>query len=112
MGRGGPVAAVIVEPSPSPPVRYDGRAYIRVGPSRRLATAEEEAILTERRQAANLPFDARPVPSATVDDLDLVRFREEILPQLVAGDVLRENRRAVPQQLASFPMASVVPSGS
>jgi ATP-dependent DNA helicase RecG len=99
---GSPVAVVVVEPSPSPPVRYDGRAYIRVGPSRRLATAEEEAILTERRQAANLPFDARPVPSATVDDLNLVRFREEILPQLVAGDVLSENKRPVPQQLASF----------
>ncbi len=99
---GVPVAAVIVEPSPSPPVRYDGRAYIRVGPSRRLATAEEEAILTERRQAANLPFDARPVPSATLDDLDLARFRGEVLPQLVAGDILRENQRPVEQQLASF----------
>lgn len=99
---GVPVAAVIVEPSASPPVRYDGRAYIRVGPRRRLATAEEEAILTERRQAANLPFDARPLPSATIDDLDLVRFRQEILPQLVADDVLRENRRPIEQQLASF----------
>jgi ATP-dependent DNA helicase RecG len=97
-----PVAVVIVEPSPSPPVRYDGRAYIRVGPSRRLATAEEEAVLTERRQAANLPFDARPVPSATIGDLDLPRFQEEVLPQLVAEDVLRENQRPVPQQLASF----------
>jgi ATP-dependent DNA helicase RecG len=101
-----PVAAVIVEPSLSPPVRYDGRVYIRVGPSRRHATAEEEAVLTERRQAANLPFDARPLPSATIDDLDLVRFREEILPQLVADDVLRANRRPVEQQLASFRMAT------
>jgi ATP-dependent DNA helicase RecG len=86
---GTPVAAVIVEPSLSPPVRYDGRAYIRVGPSRRLATAEEEALLTERRHAANLPYDARPVPSAAIDDLDLTRFRDEILPQLVADDVPR-----------------------
>jgi ATP-dependent DNA helicase RecG len=55
------LAVMIVEPSASPPVRYDGRTYIRVGPSRRLATPEEEAVLTERRHAANLPFDARPV---------------------------------------------------
>jgi ATP-dependent DNA helicase RecG len=100
--QGSAVAVVIVEPSASPPVRYDGRTYIRVGPSRRLATAEEEAVLTERRQAANLPFDARPVASSTIDDLDFSRFREEILPQLVADDVLRENRRSVHQQLASL----------
>jgi ATP-dependent DNA helicase RecG len=96
------VAVVIVEPSVSPPVRYDGRAYIRVGPSRRLATAEEEAVLAERRQAGNLPFDARPVTSSTIADLDVTRFREEILPQLVADDVLRENGRPVQQQLASL----------
>lgn len=96
------VAVVIVEPSTSPPVRYDGRTYIRVGSSRRLATAGEEAVLTERRRAANLPFDARPVPSATLDDLDLVRFREEALPQFVADDILRENERSVQQQLASL----------
>jgi ATP-dependent DNA helicase RecG len=103
------VAVVIVEPSPSPPIRYDGRTYIRVGPSRRLATAEEEAVLTERRQAANLPFDARPIPSAAIDDLDLHRFVEEILPQLVADDVLRMNGRPIEQQLASLRL--VTPSG-
>lgn len=90
--HGAAVAVVIVEPSASPPVRHDGRTYIRVGPSGRLATAGEEAILTERRHAANLPFDARPVASSTIDDLDFGRFREEILPQLIADDVLRENK--------------------
>ncbi|MGH3263737.1 MAG: ATP-binding protein, partial [Trebonia sp.] len=66
-----PVAVVIVEPSSAPPLRYDGRTWIRIGSTTRLATAAEEAILTERRQAANLPFDARPVPSATMADLDV-----------------------------------------
>jgi ATP-dependent DNA helicase RecG len=97
-----PVAVVIVEPSSSPPVRFKGRTWIRVGPSTRPATAEEEAVLTERRQAANLPFDARPVPSAALGDLNLGRFSEEILPQLVADDVLQENGRPVEQQLASL----------
>lgn len=97
-----PVAVVIVDPSSSPPVRFKGRTWIRVGPSTRPATAEEEAVLTERRQAANLPFDARPVPSAALADLDIERFTEEILPQLVADDVLQENGRPVEQQLASL----------
>lgn len=97
-----PVAVVIVEPSTAPPVRYEGRTYIRVGPSRRLATAEEEAVLTERRLAANLPFDARAVPSATIADLDVNRFRDEILPQLIADDILTENHRPVYQQMASL----------
>lgn len=35
----GPVAAVEVEPSRTPPVRYDGQVWIRVGPRRALATA-------------------------------------------------------------------------
>jgi len=60
----------------------------------------------ERRQAANLPFDARPVPSATIADLDLNRFRNEILPQLIAEDVLQENHRPVHQQLASLRLVS------
>jgi ATP-dependent DNA helicase RecG len=87
---------VIVEPSSAPPLRYDGRTWIRVGSTTRLATAEAELILTERRQAANLPFDAKPVPSATIADLDLNRFREEVLPQLIAEDVLQENHRPIP----------------
>jgi ATP-dependent DNA helicase RecG len=104
--QGSAIAVVVVEPSASPPVRYDGRTYIRVGPSRRLATPEEEFVLTERRHAANLPFDARPVASATADDLDLRRFADEILPQLIADDVLRENGRPVQQQLASLRLAT------
>ena len=99
---GGAVAVVIVEPSSSPPVRFKGRTWIRIGPSTRLATAAEEAALSERKQAANLPFDVRPMPSAALDDLDIGRFTEEILPQLVAEDVLQENGRPVEQQLASL----------
>ena len=100
------IAVVIVEPSNSPPLRYDGRTWIRVGSTTRLATAEEEAVLTERRQAANLPFDARPIPSATVADLDVNRFRDEIMPQLIADDVLRENHRPIHQQMASLRMVT------
>ncbi len=99
--QGAELAVVIVEPTLSPPLRYRGRTWIRVGPSTRLATPQEEAVLTERRRAANLPFDARPLASATIDDLDLTLFAD-VLPQLVADDVLRENGRPVDQQLASL----------
>jgi ATP-dependent DNA helicase RecG len=102
MLHGTPVAVVVVEPAASLPIRFKGRTWIRVGPSTRLATAEEETILTERRMAANLPFDARPLPSATLDDLDLDRFSTEVLPQLIAEDVLRANGRSVQEQLASL----------
>lgn len=96
------LAVVVVEPTPSPPLRYKGRAWIRVGPSTRPATPEEESVLSERRRAANLPFDARPLPSATIDDLDPTLFAEAVLPQLIADDVLRENGRPLDQQLASL----------
>lgn len=99
---GVPVAVVVVDPSSAPPVRFNGRTWIRVGPSTRMATSEEETILTERRQAANLPFDARGLPSATLQDLDLPGFAEGLLPQFVADDVLRENGRSIEQQLASL----------
>jgi hypothetical protein len=46
--RGVPIAVVKVEPSDLPPVRYQMQTWIRVGPSARLATQEEEPRLTER----------------------------------------------------------------
>ena len=45
------VAAIVVEPSRSPPVRFRGRVWVRVGPTVRQATPEEEQRLTERRLA-------------------------------------------------------------
>jgi ATP-dependent DNA helicase RecG len=41
------VAVIEVEPSDNPPVRCDGRVWIRVGPRRAIATAEEERRLVE-----------------------------------------------------------------
>lgn len=68
------LAVIIVEPSDAPPVRYKGRVCVRVGPRRAIATAEEERRLTEKRRAKDLPFDIRPVLSATLEDLDLDLF--------------------------------------
>lgn len=96
------LAAVVVQPSPSPPVRCDGRVWIRVGPRRAIATADEERRLTEKHRSGNLPFDHRPASGATLEDLDLELFRRVYLPSAIAADVLAENHRSLEQQLASL----------
>ncbi len=96
------VAAILVEPSLSPPVRYQGRAWVRVGPTVRLATPEEEQRLSERRRAGERPFDQRPATEATIDELDRERIRTHYLPQAVAHDVLEINQRTFAQQMQSL----------
>lgn len=46
------VAVVTVWPADSPPVRYKGRIWIRVGPPRATASAQDERILNEKRRPA------------------------------------------------------------
>ncbi|GIL40943.1 ATP-binding protein [Roseiterribacter gracilis] len=95
---------VIVEvlPSEMPPVRYDGRICIRAGARRDYATAEEERQLVEKRRRANISFDQRGIPEATINDLDLLRFREEYLRAAVHPDVIEENGRTVEEQLRAL----------
>ena len=71
-------------------------------PEERFATPEEERRLTEKRRARDLPWDIQPLVSATLDDLDLDLFRKEYLPSAFPPEVLKENQRAVEQQLASL----------
>jgi len=100
------VAVVTVQPSQHPPVRYEGRTWIRTGPRRDIATQEEECRLTERRIAGELPFDQRGVLNAPLSELNLEFFQEEYLPNAVAADVLASNRRTIEQQLASLRFAT------
>ena len=104
------LAVVIVEPSDAPPVRFDGRTYIRVGPRRGTATAEEERRLNEKRRARDLPFDLRPFVSATIDDLDLEFFQREYLSSALAPEVLEENQRSLAQQLTSLRFTTPEPN--
>lgn len=96
------VVVVTIEPSNHPPVRYQGRVWVKVGPTVRLATPEEEQRLAERRRAGDLPFDMRPVAEATTDDLDRDYARTQYLPRAVAPDVLEQNQRPLLQQLRSL----------
>ena len=99
--KGADVAVVVVEPSDAPPVRYNGRTWIRVGSRRATATAEEERRLSEKRRSRDLPFDLRPMSSASLSDLDSMLFEGEYLPSAVAPDILEQNKRTQDQQLAS-----------
>lgn len=101
-------AVVIVEPADAPPVRYQGRIYIRIGPRRAIATAQDERILNEKRRFRDRPFDMQPVMSATLTDLDQRLFQDRYLPAAFAPDVLEANERTLEQRLAATKMIASV----
>ena len=100
--KGCEVAVVSVEPSADTPVRYRGRVWVRVGPSVREGSMENERLLTERRRASDLPFDSRPVNGARIGDLDQDFLRGHYLPNAIASEVLERNTRPVDHQLRSL----------
>ena len=97
-------ALVVVEPSDSPPVRYDGRIHVRTGPRRDVATAQDERLLSERSRYKRTPDDALPVDTAAVDAIDRSRFRHVYLPAAFAEDVLAANERTDEQRLTALKM--------
>ena len=101
--RGCEVAVVQVEPSDNPPVKMDGRCWIRTGPRRAQASPEEERRLTEKRRWGNVSYDMQGVAGATVEnDLDVQRFQNEYLPAAVSPEVLAENRRDEREQMKAL----------
>ncbi|MGR0480309.1 MAG: ATP-binding protein [Candidatus Electronema sp. V4] len=102
--HGAEMAVVTVMPSDMPPVKYDGRIWIRTGPRRALANEQEERILNEKRRYKNLPFDLYPVLSAKISDLSKLIFENEYLPSAFAADVLESNNRSYAERLASCKM--------
>lgn len=98
----GEVAVVEVLPSDLPPVRYKGRVWIRVGPSRRRASQQEERILIEKRTAQQRTFDLRPCTGCKMDDLVQDMFLVTYLPAAVDRAVIEENNRAIEEQMASL----------
>jgi ATP-dependent DNA helicase RecG len=102
--KGAEMAVVTVLPSDMPPVKYDGRIWIRTGPRRDKANEQDERILNEKRRFKNLPFDLYPVPTAKVEDLSKTIFLNEYLPSAFAPDILEENHRSYEERLASCKM--------
>ncbi len=99
---GGDVVAVEVRPSLYPPVRYDGRCWIRVGPRRSIATMEEERILTERRASYAKTYDLIPALGTTIEDISIELFKINYLPSAIDKETLAENERTTEEQLASL----------
>jgi ATP-dependent DNA helicase RecG len=97
----GEVAVVEVQPSDIPPVRYDGRIHIRVGPRRGIASEQEERILIERRVSGSKTFDLRPCRGASFSNLVMDLYLQ-YRARAVAPDVVEENHRSVEFQLASL----------
>ena len=102
-------------PSDFPPVRYKGRVWIRVGPSRRNANQQEERILIEKRTARQKTFDTRPCHGCTINDLVLDLFLVSYLPTAVDRAVIEENNRDTAEQMASlrfYDLASDCPTNA
>ena len=106
---GGQVASVQVMPSFSPPVQFKGRVYVRDGASTRVAVAEDERVLAEKRRFHDAPFELHPIAAADMQrDLDLIYFEGKYLPKLVPPDILEENDRSLEQRLAAAKMIAGV----
>ena len=98
------VAVVTAQPADSPPVRYRGRTWIRVGPRRAVASLQDERILNEKRRFRESAYDAHPAPGASLADLDVRYFEEEYLPRAVDAATLAENDRSTVERLAAMKM--------
>jgi ATP-dependent DNA helicase RecG len=102
------VAVMMVLPADAPPVRFDGRIWVRVGPRRDKATAQDERILNEKRRFRDRAFDTHPIAGCALADLNRTTFENEYLPQAVAPDVLSANSRSYEERLASTGMIASV----
>ena len=102
------VAVVTVQPSDAPPVQYKGRIWVRTGPRRAIASAQDERILDEKRRYHDLPFDLHPIQHASLDDLNRRLFEEDYLLGAVAADILERNQRTYEQRLAACRMIQAV----
>jgi len=106
--KGSEVAVVVAWPADSPPVRFKGRIWIRTGPRRGIASAQDERVLNEKRRHRDLHFEAHPVSPCTLKDLNRATFEDDYLPNAVAADVLAANARSYEQRLASCGMIASV----
>ena len=98
----GAVAVVEVLPSDLPPVRYKGQVWIRVGPRRPIASETEERLLSERRTALAVTFDARACPGSCLNDFSLDLFLVTYLANAISVDIIEESKREIREQLASL----------
>jgi len=98
----GDVGVLEVFPSISPPVKYRGRIWIRIGPRRGIANEGDERRLSEKRASLAKTFDGLPCLGSSIKDIDTDVFKISYLPQAVAREILEENHRDPKIQLSSL----------
>jgi len=106
--KGAQVAVVTVWPADAPPVRFEGRVWIRIGPRRGVASAQDERVLNEKRRHRDRSFDTHPIQGCPLDELNRVTFENEYLPRAIAADVLAANARSYEERLASTGMIASI----
>lgn len=99
---GGDVVVVEVKPSLYPPVRYDGRCWIRIGPRKSIANIAEENILIERRASYAKTYDLVPALGATAGDISEEYFTLSYLPLAIDEETLQCNGRSTEQKMAAL----------
>ena len=104
----GELAVVEVFPSPFPPVRYKGRVWIRIGPSKAIANEAEELRLSEKRAANAKTFDVSPAFTSTLTDINIELFKLTYLPSAIDSETLAANHRDIKRQLASLRLYDLV----
>ena len=102
--KGGEIAALQVMPFPSPPMRYDRKVYVRIGPTSHEANEGDLQALNERRRYRDIFPDIRPVEMADLGDLNLPYFEGEYLRAMMSPEDVAVNNRTREQQLAAFKM--------
>ena len=90
--NGKAVGIIEVKQSERRPHRANNICYIRIGPTTRKATPDEEFELV--RRSGRFPFDMMPVRGATVRDLDMLKFEQEFLAKRVSSGILSVNHRS------------------
>lgn len=99
---GGDVVAIEVKPSLYPPVRYDGRCWIRIGPRKSIANVAEEGTLIERRASYAKTYDLVPALGATIEDISEEYFSLSYLPLAIDDETLRINGRSIKFKMAAL----------
>ncbi len=94
MDGGKHVIVAEVKPHQQPPVRAEGRIFIRIGSRLALATPSEERVLMERRSHNYRAWDEWLANGAKIDDLQMGYIREDYVPRRIAPEVLEHDERS------------------
>lgn len=84
-----------------PPVRYQGRIWIRIGPCRAIASEQEERILAERRIHSSRTFDMQPCTGCGENQIVNAIFHD-YRNKAIAPEIIEQNNREKLHQMAAL----------